>query len=193
MKSENTSAMKIKGFHGTTEENANEIIKNGFQISQNDEDWLGKGVYFFIDGISNPLLSAIEWATNTHGQLNCAVLESDILIQETDILDLTTPKGLITYNSLRNKIIKSDYGELLFRRNLNIKKRKDVRVDDRIITNKLFSITSYKAIIHQVYIKTALQRTLALESSYPNSTVMCIKNTTTIHFSKKVHTLKHKS
>jgi hypothetical protein len=154
IKNKITNAINIKGFHGTTEKNADEILKNGFQISKNDEDWLGEGVYFFIDGISNPLLSAIEWASNTHGQSNCAVLESDILIEAKDILDLTTSKGLITYNYLRNQIITRDYSKLLHRRDLGIKKRRDIRVDDRIITNKLFVLTNYKAIIHQVYIKT---------------------------------------
>ncbi|WP_426697717.1 hypothetical protein ACP6EV_06460 [Aeromonas hydrophila] len=186
IKNKTTNEISIKGFHGTTEKNADKILESGFQISKNNEDWLGNGVYFFIDGISNPLFSAIEWASNTHGKLNCAVIESDILIQAKDILDLTTSKGLITYNYLRNKIITRDYSELLHRRDLGIKKRRDIRVDDRIITNKLFSLTNYKAIIHQVYIKTVLQRTLALESSYPNSTVLCIKNPCAIQLSKKI-------
>ena len=40
---------RVDGFHGTTEANAESILENGFNPSENPYDWLGGGVYFFQD------------------------------------------------------------------------------------------------------------------------------------------------
>jgi hypothetical protein len=39
----------VHGFHGTSEANAESILRNGFRPSENPYDWLGAGVYFFQD------------------------------------------------------------------------------------------------------------------------------------------------
>lgn len=42
----------VRGFHGTTMERAEQILRAGFEQSKNDWDWLGKGAYFFEDAPS---------------------------------------------------------------------------------------------------------------------------------------------
>jgi hypothetical protein len=39
--------IQVFGYHGTSREKANTILSEGFRVSDNDYDWLGKGVYFF--------------------------------------------------------------------------------------------------------------------------------------------------
>lgn len=148
------------------------IINDGFKSSQSNEDWLGHGVYFFTDGISDPLKNAIEWSKNRHN--GTCVIKSRIKVDDSEILDLRTNNGLNIYNLHRDYIIDNYYNELAKRRDITIKKRKDVRVDDCIIMGLLQQSLMHKVIIHNVYIKNQHQRKLALESNYPNSTVLCV-------------------
>ena len=39
--------LHVYGYHGTSLEAAQGIIEQGFNVSINDYDWLGTGVYFF--------------------------------------------------------------------------------------------------------------------------------------------------
>ncbi|PNL50660.1 hypothetical protein CEP63_016255 [Proteus mirabilis] len=163
-------------FHGTTQDAIPSIMNKGFKLSSSNEDWLGHGVYFFIRGISNPLKNAAEWAKNKSKNKNTCVIKATVKLNEFEILDLRTTKGQNDYNKHREKIVHEYYDDLLIRRDLNIKKRKDMRVDDCIINSILLHKVKYKAIIHNVYIKNSLQRNLVLESSYPNSTVLCVND-----------------
>jgi hypothetical protein len=171
--------MKIVAYHGTTRAAAVSILRNSFKINRDDEDWLGSGVYFFIHGISDPIDNAFEWAKNHHNHPP-AIIQIEAIIGEDDILNLTTSTGLSIYNQHRELIIKSNINSLQKRRDLSIKKRRDIRLDDCIITNLMQEQLRYKALIHNVYIKKSYQRELILESSYPNSTVLCINDLSTI-------------
>ena len=73
----------VAGFHGTTRRSADEILENGFRLSQNPYDWLGDGVYFFQDGLER----AWEWAIEYHGE-EAAVIGAEILLVNClDMLD----------------------------------------------------------------------------------------------------------
>ena len=40
--------MYITGYHGTTKERAKKIVEeNKFNISNENDEWLGKGIYFY--------------------------------------------------------------------------------------------------------------------------------------------------
>lgn len=39
--------MEVTGFHGTSRASSGSILANGFDLSRNEYDWLGEGVYFF--------------------------------------------------------------------------------------------------------------------------------------------------
>lgn len=165
-------------YHGTTLSATLSIVNKGFEFSQSSEDWLGHGVYFFTDGISDPVRNAIEWAKNKHN--DTCVIKAKIKIDDSEVLDLRTTNGLNIYNLHRDSIIDNYYNELAKRRDLTIKKRKDIRMDDCIIMDLLQKELKYKVIIHNVYIKNHHQRKLALESSYPNSTVLCTNKISSI-------------
>ncbi|MDI6634814.1 MULTISPECIES: hypothetical protein [Pantoea] len=161
-------------YHGTTKDAALSIISDGFRLSSSNEDWLGNGVYFFINGISNPLEKAKEWARNSNVDDELCVIKAKVKLDESQLLDLRSTDGLKEYNEQKDHIIKEHYFDLLVRRDLKIKKRKDIRLDDCIIMRMLMNRMNYRCVIHNVYIKDKLQRELALESSYPNSTVLCV-------------------
>ena len=167
---------KIKMYHGTTVSRAKSILENDFLITSNVEDWLGTGIYFFINGISSGEECALEWALNTHSGDDCCVIEATIVVDNVHVFDLTTYLGLQQYNEIRKLVINNEYNDLLNRRDLKLKKRRDIRLDDQIITNKVMNKIKKKVLIHNVYIKDKGQRELILESSYPNSTVACVND-----------------
>jgi len=171
--------MIIEAFHGTKLENVTQILHQGFRISQSEDDWLGYGVYFFVDGVSCPYRSAYEWALNKYND-STAVLRTTIDVDPHYVLDLRETRNLRRYSEVRKEVISSHEKLLQDRRDLSIKKRKDIRVDDQIITNIIHKKLGIKVIIHNTYIKDKAQRALMLESSYPNSTACCVSDTSLI-------------
>lgn len=73
--------LKVYGYHGTNTDIASMIIDRGFNISFNDYDWLGTGVYFFQDAP----LGAFQWANFRYPE-NPAVIRS--LIRLENCMDL---------------------------------------------------------------------------------------------------------
>lgn len=49
----------LTGYHGTTKEKSESILKQGFKISKSQEqkyEWLGDGIYFWDD-----IFYAVQW------------------------------------------------------------------------------------------------------------------------------------
>jgi uncharacterized protein MJ0359 len=89
----------IKGYHGTNSNNCRNILNSNYRISKGDKEWLGDGVYFFIEGISSesPKELAKKWViaeSSKRKHKDYAVIESEIKVNEEKLLDLTTKEGL---------------------------------------------------------------------------------------------------
>ena len=176
--------ISLIAYHGTTSQNANTIIQSKFIIHSTPEDWLGHGVYFFVEGVACPIKSAGEWAKNTHHNEQISIVRSKISAPQNLVLNLTYTDQLQKYNDTRDEIINEHYENLKTRRDLTIKKRRDIRLDDQTITNLILQKLGIKILVHNTYIKNALQRELALESSYPNSTVCCVTDLSLIAYTE---------
>ncbi len=88
------SMMHIIGYHGTKKDNAQNIIRNGFDISKctpRNDHWLGSGIYFFTDSEF-----ACWWASirSTNG----AVIQCDIKCDDTNYLDLDIIKNRMKFD-----------------------------------------------------------------------------------------------
>jgi hypothetical protein len=100
------------GYHGTDYDNVESILKNRFRISDKADEWLGHGIYFFTEGISDPIENAKEWAINQawdkvakrYSYQKYAVLKAEVSGER--VLDLTTTEGLRVYNEMRNLFIR---------------------------------------------------------------------------------------
>lgn len=77
----------IEAFHGTTLAAADSILSGGFRPSEQDWDWLGKGVYFFQDGPSRARAWALEWAVEHYKGLP-AVVGAKIRLEREHFIDL---------------------------------------------------------------------------------------------------------
>lgn len=75
--------MRLEGYHGTSIYNGKLIIRYGFDLNKcvkRDDDWLGKGIYFFADK------KYANWWANI--KRKGMVLSSDIICDDNEFLDL---------------------------------------------------------------------------------------------------------
>ena len=99
----------MRAFHGTTHESAKGILADGFALSSGNEHWLGDGIYFFVDGVGyTPDRAAELWAEfrafKQHTQF-CALLKSDINVDDERFLDLTTYEGIRILNYIQLRCV----------------------------------------------------------------------------------------
>jgi len=172
----------MKGYHGTDNSNVNSIKNNNFKKREDNNHWLGNGLYFFIDGVGeSPDINAEKWAIaeSWNNQLHCytynvySVLSCDIMLNKGNILNLTQVSGLNLFNKFREKLInetdmhelKTDYSNY----------RSDFKLLE-LLKDK-FNIN---IVIVHVYIKFAKQRIVRLNSRIPNCTILSVSNNTII-------------
>ena len=101
--------LEIIGYHGTSIDSAIKIIKSNYKQFCGDKEWLGDGVYFFINGISSkPDEQAIEWAIaeawdnekKEYVYKRYCVIKTEIKVKEENLLDLTKEEGVEILNYL---------------------------------------------------------------------------------------------
>ena len=81
--------MLITGYHGTTEKAAESILQDKrFYKSSGDMEWLGTGIYFYVN-----FADAYNWHLSEGEAEPRAVLHSVIKIKDEEYLDLDTPAG----------------------------------------------------------------------------------------------------
>ena len=94
--------IRLQGFHGTDKARVSSILDNGLNPSKGDKEWLGDGCYFFLEGLSDPLKQAEEWAIfkawdkkrHENNYSSYAVLCAEIQVGEQEFLDLTKEEGI---------------------------------------------------------------------------------------------------
>lgn len=88
--------MFLTGYHGTSNKSADNILEeNFFKPSENDKEWLGKGIYFYFN-----FADAYEWINNE------SILHSVIKIDDDEYLDLDTKEGLNICRKAIDMVIK---------------------------------------------------------------------------------------
>lgn len=87
--------VKFIGYHGTLKEKANNIInENQFNRSNNDDDWLGSGIYFY-NTLDNAIMYNIKKYKKQHHKFpkynelkeEYSILTSQISCKEDEIVD----------------------------------------------------------------------------------------------------------
>ncbi len=163
--------IQYNGFHGSDFDNIDSILSENFRESENEDEWLGYGVYFFVDGISDPQKNAMEWAKNqayNKGKVDYdkfVVFKAEVVCGR--VLDTTNLDGLKVFNTLRDALIKKH--DECFQKNRN------VWCDDRIMWNLVAQTMKLDAVVHNLYIKSKIQRIKKIGSNVPNTTVLCVK------------------
>lgn len=167
------------GYHGTDNANVDSILTGGMDPSLGDDEWLGDGTYFFIEGLSRtPEVQAEQWAIvsawdselrkNKYDKYS--VLKADIDVDDEYFLDLTTAEGLEVFYYIK---------ETLKRRLKRRSKPNRICFIDGIVINMSRNELSHRidAVKGNVFIKlTKEDRIYRLQSRLPNCTIAAVFN-----------------
>ena len=165
------TSISIEAYHGTSGEAAHSILSTSFNESVRQNEWLGHGIYFFVNGISDPLQNSIEWATAQAGKdaagKKIAVLKSFVDVDQDRLLDITDNEGLSFFNDIKEDLFEKIFG------NLSLKIPSNQH--NCILFNFMVHTLDAHAVKHNLYIKSVRERKLRLQLNVPNTTVLCIR------------------
>lgn len=162
------------GYHGTSLRSAEEIVVSNYRISKEDNDWLGSGTYFFIDGFTDPVNSAVQWAkyrswdreARKHKYRNYAVLKS--LIRTESHLDLDDIEDLTIFNRIRASLVsrmkREGYG-----------RSTSALQNDCFVANFALETLKLDALVRREAITSERGQ---LRARIPNCRIMCLKEPT---------------
>lgn len=92
--------MIITGYHGTSCESADNIIRTKeFKISQGNKEWLGNGIYFYVN-----YEDATRW-TKSRQIENPAVLHCLIEVQDDEFIDFDSDEGKKIVEQLKTALV----------------------------------------------------------------------------------------
>lgn len=165
-------------YHGTNSANVESIKKEGFNQSSSHNEWLGCGVYFFIGGSFCPISNAREWAKSeawdkeNKGYIytNYSILK--VCVSGERVLDLRAEADLKIFDKIRQHILDRYEKQ---KSSFKIKPTPDTFLCDSISKSMKLDI-----LINNFYIKSKNQRIKKINSRFPNSTVLCAKETAII-------------
>lgn len=168
-------------YHGTDANCVDSIKHDNFLPSTTQFEWLGAGVYFYIEGAFEPILCARDWAISSawnkqEKKLNYKSYSILMTIVSGDrVLDLRIDDDLRMFEELRQYILtkfeKDVAGQPKFGK---------ISAQDNYICNAVAKSMKLDILIHNLYIKTKRQRIKNINSRVPNSTVLCAKETALI-------------
>lgn len=162
----------VVGYHGTNSNLVESIVADSFRKSENDDEWLGHGVYFFVEGISCPITNAGEWAKNQafsrKGNRYDRYTVLEAVARCNRLLDATTVEGLQAFEEVRQKILEKHDEHFV--------KGRVIQNDNCVMWNLVARLMGLDAVIHNLYIKNRMQRIKQVQSNVPNTTVLCVKN-----------------
>lgn len=119
--------IELVGYHGTDHALVEKIRDEGFISSKGDDQWLGSGVYFYVQGLSEkPEEQAKKWSIlqawdkkNKRNRYSAyAVFRAVIRVAQDNFLDLNTSAGQQILEYIKNccikKLIHKNHGGLNF-------------------------------------------------------------------------------
>ena len=170
------------GFHGTLASLVEPIKTSGIQPSDNPDDWLGEGTYFFIDGLDDPMSSATRWARckawdkerQEFMEAAVAVVEVVITVDEKGVFDLREPANARCFHRLRQDWLASQMPHEWTHLPRPAKDRFDSDLFDRFKIER-----SIAALIGSFHILFSLrERHFRLDSRIPNVAILCLTDGT---------------
>ncbi len=163
------------GFHGTSVLNASSIMSTQFRVSSQERDWLGTGVYFFVDalGLLPPVEKAEQWANfraRSASPRYSALSVLEVSIETGFYLDLDDEQHIAALN-----VIKTEYMEVMKREG---RTPTGNRLKDKCaFCNFVMHEHGVDALVRREYIKTTdFEDMYGLEGGVPNCRVLCVKD-----------------
>jgi len=174
--------INLIGYHGTDKSSAEKIINDDyFTHSIGDEEWLGKGIYFFesvlVDKKDFGLENAIKWAKNkviNNRRIGIAVIKCDISVSEDLFLDLNNPSTQVIFHKIKNSYLEAQNKAISNNERLNRLKPKKMT---QFVENKILEILCNKYNVYIIRKSVYIRFTDNDPYSFINNAVIiCIKN-----------------
>ncbi|HID8434782.1 TPA: hypothetical protein ACXIJW_002336 [Serratia marcescens] len=158
------------GFHGTSFSAACQILADKFRTSNGDEEWLGHGVYFFIEGLNDPVEKATGWAKKRAWERNRKRYD-DFAVIRTDIhtamcLDLDAPEDQAIFESVRASCTERMKKE-------GISTKTFAMQNDCYLANFAMETLGLDALVRK---ESILTERFQFKSRLPNCRIMCVKD-----------------
>lgn len=165
--------IRFTGWHGTDERNVDEILQNNFRESSPDDQWFGGAVYFFMEGLGDPVEHAQNWAKSDAGKKKYSrfvVLEANTAVNDDAVLDLRVKEGLELFNVHRRYILNKIRAT---RRRFGYRSKS--YCDGKVIEH-MKQVANLEVVIANMCVQFLQDR---LEKNYfriPNCTFLCVSN-----------------
>lgn len=175
-----TQKISLSAYHGTFSDHLAAIAEIGFQPSRNDDDWLGLGSYFFIDGLNDPKSSALQWAicsswdkqSKSFQENSIAVVKTKLTAPANCIFDLRLMENAKEFHLFRTQWIQNQKSSKL----TDFVRPKE-RTYDAEVLNDFREKNGINILIANFHIQlTTHERHLRLDSRIPNVSVLCLSN-----------------
>lgn len=169
--------MQLDGYHGTEISNIENIQKNGYKISS-DNEWLGSGVYFFesLNNFCDGFLEAKNWAFYVKKYQNWAVFK--VKIKSNKFIDLVTNiKHREIYDKIREsamkKHIQSGFNKKDFKENSIYVTMSELDIDFiRVLVDAQKDYGYYSYTVRRPQIQICVKRTdIIIENKLYNSSM----------------------
>ena len=168
--------MIIYGYHGTTKENALSIVRTRYFYKSRDErDWLGHGVYFFINEHKDKAIEqSKKWALRKNAFY--AVIEAEIRTDKNRTIDLDEQEWYEAFQEVREYLVKE-----VIERGFRI--YDDSRKLDCYVIDMFCKRNNIAVVIKKVFINFMpyYENTRVASSFIPNCRIMCIKDARVIN------------
>lgn len=185
----------IVGYHATSKENIELILKNGFIESKaNKGHWLGKGIYLFENlyyAIEWEIIGVIKHEIDSYDEIEqkCGILIVDLDATNYNIIDFSEPQGYSIFEHLLN-IIKNNYSKDKYEEILNKGYAYIIKILEQLEQQNNQKYISRFDVICAVYPKGIAKQKTTLKSNFIFCVQkqICIKNKDAI---KNISELEH--
>lgn len=156
------------GYHGTSKQNASNIIRTNFTIDFTKVGWLGTGIYFFEENSS----MAEDWALYKCKSTPKDVIRSEIKVPTEEVFDVSIPgsKHNQFFHELRRQLVEVE----LAKNNLDVTVRNKKDFDGKTY-NIICKTKGFKLVRAFTYTFTDQDRSTGLDSRVPNGIELCLK------------------
>lgn len=169
---------RLRAFHGTRSSRLEPILAAGLKPSLDDDEWLGAGSYFFVDGLNDPRGSAFEWArvemwdkkARCFAEQEVAVLEYAVELDLDHVFDLRETNDAQEFHRARRSWLRST----IPRRSTH-RPRPPAETYDTQLLNEFKVARGVCAMIADFHIQLSIrERHFRLDSRIPNVAVLCV-------------------
>ncbi|WP_066889393.1 hypothetical protein [Clostridium nigeriense] len=164
----------ILAYHGTSYDGEKGILRERkFNPSENDDEWIGKGIYYFIG--DNAKENSLKWAKNVKRFKYSSIVEASIHVESSKILNLDEYIYQQMFHEYKEAFLNIHYKNGI---KINENEKNSVKKLDCMIIDNIAKKGDFEAITQSRYIELRKRKmdVKLIASNIPNCRILCVKN-----------------